>query len=251
VWRDKLNASVTAQGEPPALSQPLREQIKRRVPPGSLAKYLRLDRAIALCTNELELIATRIRQYPMIEIYPNYFSAKDRSVYAAFLTHLHSLRANDLYLIQERGVQLMRFTYFLTQNLGMQSVDQSRTFEKSFKKEFGWRLRERHRLTHVHERPSLMTRLLDVMSSNINKEQMKDVLVDLVIKLSTAFDSLKSGKNKTPEEVDFQKTTQEMRRVHVRSFETETAEMWRLVESNFRATCPQLFLDGVRAKPLS
>jgi hypothetical protein len=235
-----MNSSLK-ESEPVALSQPLSEQIRRRVPPSYLTKYLQLDRGIAICTNELDLIATRIRQYPMIRSYPNYFSSKDKSVYAAFLTHLHSLRANELYLIQERGAQLLRFAYLLTQNLGMQSVDRSKAFEKAFRKEFGWRLRERHRLTHAHERPSLMTRFLDVIASNATKEQMENVLTDLMINLSTAFDSLKSGKIKAPEDVDFHKVTQEMRVAHAQSFETETVTMWRLVESNFRATCPQLF----------
>jgi hypothetical protein len=233
-----LNSALQAQGQHPVISRPLHQQIEKRVPPSTLANYLTFGRAISLCMNEFELIATRIRQYPMINVYPEYFSSKDRAVFAAFLTHLHSLRANELYLIQERGCQLLKFVHVITSGLGLESFDQSRVFEKAFKKEFWWRLRERHRLTHMHERPSLMTRMLDVIASDIDKETLTDALADLVINLSTLFDSLKSMED---EDVNFGEVREEMERAHDEGFGKESLAAWRLIKLSFRATCPTLF----------
>ena len=90
----------------------------------------------------------------------------------------------------------------------------------------------------MHERPSLMTRMLDVIASDIDKETLTDALADLVINLSTLFDSLKSMED---EDVNFGEVREEMERAHDEGFGKESLAAWRLIKLSFRATCPTLF----------
>lgn len=172
----------------------------------------------------------------MIEDYPKYFSSKERDVISAFFAHLHALRSSELYLIQERAGELLRFAHHLATDLRLAASDQSRIFEKAFKRRFERRLRKRHRLVHAHERPSLMTRMLDVVSGTKDREALGEALSTLIAQLFVMFESLKEEAADESNEDKLLRMKDEMRKAHVVQYDEETSDMSKLVDEHFGLT---------------
>jgi hypothetical protein len=198
---------------------------------------LNFESAINLAIYELELIATRIRQYRLIETYPRYFTSVNHEVFAAFISHLHTLRSNELYLIQERSAELLKFCFKLADDLNLQTSDQSAKYNRAFKKCFERRLRERHRLIHSHERPSLLTRMLDVVAGIADKAILADAIGEVAATMYYTYAALKSGANDLQvDQARYQEIQEEMKQIYTRGFDEEAAVMWEMIASHFRAS---------------
>jgi hypothetical protein len=237
-WKSALREHLEKMEPQPSMSSHLERHIRKRVAPSFLSKYLNHEGAIGLAINELGLILERIRQYRVIDAYPKHFSSNDRDVISAFFSHLHSLRSSELYLIQERGKELLRFSHCIASDLRLSASDQSREFDKKFKKGFERRLRERHRLVHAHERPSLMTRMLDVVAGVTDRAALEEAIGSIALSLFSTYATLKSG-GKENVELDQEKFSEmkgEMQQIYIQGFDNETAAMRNLVTSHFSSS---------------
>ena len=139
----------------------------KRVPPALIANYDILDDYGLLIWDEAMTILDRILVYPFTVTYRRHLLGATQDVMRAWQFHSHSLRVGELYIVQDRTTALLKFLNVVTADLGFSVIDQSRNFEKKFKKAFDRHLRERHRLTHAHERPSMTSRIIDFSGAKL------------------------------------------------------------------------------------
>jgi hypothetical protein len=162
-----LNRHIRLMPSAPTLSTTTKAQITKRVPPKQLQKYLTLEMAISLLALEIVDLGTRISHYQHIERYRDHFTAPNTEVRAAFVMHTHILRGSEIYVIMERCKDCLDFFYELACDLDLGGTKMSRKMETCFKKEFERHLRERHRIVHAHERPSLVSRMVGIPPEDI------------------------------------------------------------------------------------
>lgn len=178
--RHSLERHVTLMATMPTLSNETRKHITKRVPSSQLQKYLTVEMAIALLAQEISDLGTRISHYQHIERYREHFKAKDKAMRAAFVMHTHILRGNEIYVIMERCEDWLKFFYALASDLDLGPTQPAKKLQKRFKKEFERHLRERHRIVHAHERPSLVSRMVGAPPEYLNHPDFAKVYADTV-----------------------------------------------------------------------
>lgn len=142
------------------LSEDTKKHIVKRIGPKSRAKYLNPEGAISLLSVEVVDLATRISRYQYIERYREHFKSPDPEMGIAFIMHMHILRGSEIYVIMERCKSFLEFFRDLAVDLDLNPNKKiGNDLEKRFKKEFARHLRERHRIVHAHERPSVISRM--------------------------------------------------------------------------------------------
>lgn len=161
---EELAAGLDAGTPPAALSTGLVGEIRKKVPPKSVITFSGPLKLSTLVKLEYITLGERIYLYPYIARYRELFKDPPRGAIGAWALHMHTLRQAELYVILERSTSLLGFLYQSASEFGLSPRDQTKPFEKAFKKRFERRLRERHRLTHAHERPSLTSRVIDLVS---------------------------------------------------------------------------------------
>jgi hypothetical protein len=236
-WRERLLRQVGTGENLSPLSKSAQQHIQKRVPPSTLQRYLNRQSAIQLLLMDLESIGTRIFQYQFIGAYNSYFVPPSPEIGAAFLSHLHILRPSELYMMLERGADLLRFATVLAFDIGLNSVDQSNRYAKSVRKGFDRRLRERHRLVHAHERPSLSARILEMPINSMPREEVGEMLGLIGAQLVRLY--LELNDRRVPEELTRESliaVLEEMKTVHFDAFEHEARNMWELISSHFEKT---------------
>lgn len=157
-----LKRHLAAMPLQPVLSDAVKKQIAKRVPPKTLDANLTPEAAISLAAMELADLGTRISHYQHIERYREHFNPPNVAMRAAFVMHTHILRGSEIYVIMEQCVSFLTFFYDLAEVLDLGPTNTAKSLEKQFKKEFDRHLRERHRIVHAHERPSLVSRMIGV-----------------------------------------------------------------------------------------
>jgi hypothetical protein len=233
-WRDALMERAKNENRASTLSSDTIKQITKRVAPSVLSSYLDMEKAIDLLAMELQTIGTRIVQYRFIGVYNSYLQSPSPEIGIAFLSHLHSLRVNESYIVLERGSDFLRFSESIAEDLELRSLHQVKSYIKSFKKIFERRLRERHRIVHAHERPSLASRLLE-FPPGMDRDQAANAIVPLSVQLMSLW-FLLHGKP-VPEQVtkeDFDAFRAEAMETHLNAFDREAREMWDLLSCHFQ-----------------
>lgn len=152
-------AQTTPGREASAMSKKL---IARRVPSSWIPKFDVLDSYGFIVWDEALSVLDRIMVYHFTASYRKHLRGAPKEVTGAWQFHSHSLRVSELYIIQDRTIALLKFLNVVAADCGLPVTDCAKSFEKDFKKAFERRLRERHRLTHAHERPSVVSRLIDL-----------------------------------------------------------------------------------------
>jgi hypothetical protein len=181
----RLQERLANYSMPPVVSVETMKGIVKRVTPKLVADFSKVDKLPFLISMELEMLGDRIRLYPFTALYREAINWASKDMIAAWMLHSHSLRQGELYIIQERGVELLRFLRDVGTNLGLPAADRSKYYEKAFKKRFERRLRERHRIVHAHERPSLTSRVIDFgVAAQEADNMVAETLADLVIKIA-------------------------------------------------------------------
>ncbi|MCA3280831.1 MAG: hypothetical protein ING10_16315 [Roseomonas sp.] len=157
--------------------------VAKRVPPALIAKYDILDDYGLLIWDEAMTILDRILVYPFTVTYRRHLFSAPQDVRTAWQFHSHSLRVGEIYIVQDRTSALLKFLNVVMGDLGFSVIDQSRNFEQKFKKAFDWHLRERHRLTHAHERPSMTSRIIDFLGAKLaeNSAESTEAIARLMI----------------------------------------------------------------------
>ncbi|MDR6513361.1 hypothetical protein J2792_004255 [Novosphingobium capsulatum] len=103
---------------------------------------------------------------------------------AAFVMHTHILRGSEIYVIMERCEDWLKFFYELASDLDLGPTQVVKKLQTRFKKEFERHLRERHRIVHAHERPSLVSRMVGVPPEDLDHPDFAKVYVDTVSMLA-------------------------------------------------------------------
>jgi hypothetical protein len=221
----------------------LKALIVKRVPPKLVTLYEQFHHCIELLAFETTEIGKRIRRYQYIERYKFFFSTPDKEMFQAFQEHTWSNRGGEIYVILERGEALIEFASLIAGRLGEPPSKAAKGFYNDMRNEFNYRLRERHRITHVHERPSLLSRILSLPAEAYQEPAVVDLIVGTVGQLSGMMKLLESGakfessealeealaavNDETPKIEDFQEA-------YLKRVDEEAGKMWRLLTKGLR-----------------
>lgn len=205
--QDVVDAAAKASPGMPASAE-ARKLVARRVPRSWLPKYEVMDEYGFVLWDEAMTILDRIVVYPFTASYRKHLKDAPREVLGAWQFHSHSLRIGELYIVLDRALALLEFLTVVARDCGLPVTDQRKAFEKAFKKTFERRLRERHRLTHAHERPSMISRIIDLSGGKwagddaASIKQVLDILAKTLPMLTKASEAAGRTAPKTPEEVE-------------------------------------------------
>jgi hypothetical protein len=153
--------------------------IAKRISVNGAKNYTKVRSLPFFLAAEIRTYLERIRIYPFVVKYREVLKPSSMDMNAAWQLHSHSLRQSECYVIQERGTDILEFAHLVAVDLGLGTKSRAKNFEKRFKKEFEVRLRDRHRVVHAHERPSLTTRVTDMMVG-ADKENPDDMAKQLM-----------------------------------------------------------------------
>lgn len=201
---------TTAAKASPGLraSDEAKKLVARRMPPKWLSKYEVMDEYGFVIWDEAMTILDRILVYPFTASYRKHLISAPKEVIGAWQFHSHSLRIGELYIVLDRTLALLEFLNIVARDSGLPVTDQRKVFEKIFKKTFDRRLRERHRLTHAHERPSMTSRIIDLSGGkwigdeHESAEELMALLTSMLPKLKEASEAAGRTAPKTPQEVE-------------------------------------------------
>ncbi|MCQ1572099.1 hypothetical protein NFO65_15305 [Neorhizobium galegae] len=225
------------------VSSATRKSVAKRLSENGAKKFTTIRSLPLLVSSEVLSYCERIRIYPFITQYRVELNKGSPEMIAAWQLHSHSLRQNELYVIHERGGDILDFAHYVATDLGLGSENRAKEFEKRFKKQFDWRLRDRHRVVHAHERPSMTSRLADLMiaTDDSTKEDLKDYLMGLLANLS----ELLPGE-KTDDPKEKMRRLLSVRDVYVKAAEEEATQMIEMFVDEMQKTISPL--AGVAAK---
>ena len=223
--RNFLQKHLQSKTDIPILSIQTKKHIKRQVPPKTLDFYLNCENAINLLALEIEDLGGRIFNYQYIERYQTFLMAPDKEMRQAFINHTHALRGNEIYTILERATVLLDFISNLASDIGLNSTNTSRKLKPLFDQTFKRHLRERHRMVHAHERPSLISRMLSLPTENTKDSDIVNLISNVMKKLFSAVsDNLGEieGKNINSMGPD------EWKKIQLNGLDREAMEMWNI-----------------------
>lgn len=215
----------------------------RRVPPSWYSQCDTLDYYGVIVWDEAMTILDRILVYPFTTNYRRYLLDAPKDVVRAWLFHSHSLRVSELYVIQDRTVALLKFLKVIAEDLGLPATDFSRKFEKKFKETFKRHLLERHRLTHAHERPSMISRITEMAGAKWiedgqeQKNYVENFLKHLSLRLIEAGELAGYSQMNTLEEVA---------ELHEMAAQREARQMLGLFGESLFGTIKQPFVWSIR-----
>lgn len=180
--------------------------INARVPPKTLPRYATLDEIDLVVWDEALAILERIFAYPYAVQYRKHLKDAPEEVRMAWQIHSHSLRGNELYVVQDRTTAFLDFLHAVARDLDLRPSAKSKTFETESKKLFRRRLLERHEVTHAKMRPSLTSRIINMQSAigRAAPEEREPMVVQMVNAAAPLIDKLHQlrGKQLSYEEVE-------------------------------------------------
>lgn len=185
-----LKRHLAALHSVPSLSAATERHIKKRVPPRTLRNYVNPDSAISLLSLEISDLGTRISHYQYIERYREYFSPPDAAMRTAFVMHTHILRGSEIYVLMERCSSCLEFFHYLAADLDLGPTKMAKSLEKQFKKEFQRDLRERHRIVHAQERPSLASQMIGIHPDELTQPDIVENYANII---GMVFEKLKAS----------------------------------------------------------
>lgn len=200
--------------------------VARRVPPKWVTKYEVMDEYGFVIWDEAMTILDRILVYPFTASYRKHFAGAPKEVIGAWQFHSHSLRIGELYIVLDRTLALLEFLTVVGRDSGLQVTDQRKTFEKAFKRTFDRGLRERHRLTHAHERLSMISRVIDLSGgkwAGDKDEAAKQVMI-LLASMLPLLTEASEGAGRTPPS-----SPEEVEAIHELGAQQEARHMLKLV----------------------
>ena len=208
----------------PSLSDSTKAHIKRYIPPKALPRYETPEQAIALLAMEISGIGARISKYQFIERYRDHFEPAGAEMRVAFVSHIHHLRGAEVYLIMERCIKCLGFFFDLATNLDLGPNSTARWLTKRFKEKFDRHLRERHQLTHAHERPSLVSRLTSIPATELNEPEVAKTFTHAI----ATFMSLISPQLRDRQYKSSEEALAAINTFRLESVDEECLEMWSI-----------------------
>lgn len=226
--------TAAAQASPGRVaSAESKKLVARRVPPSWLSKYEVMDEYGFVVWDEAMTVLDRILVYPFTASYRKHLRGAPKEVIGAWQFHSHSLRIGELYIVLDRTLGLLEFLISVAKDCGLPVTDYRKIFEKRFKRTFDRRLRERHRLTHAHERPSMISRIIDLSGGKWadDKEEAGKQLMTLIATALPKLSEASEAAGRTPP-----KTPEEFEALHEWGAQQEARQMLKLVGEALLAT---------------
>ncbi|WP_152522660.1 hypothetical protein [Sphingobium ummariense] len=229
---DKLKAHLVASGngvkdEPQPAN--LYKEVSKRVGPLSRKNHESIGSAVMLFCLEGEDLANRIRRYQYIERYRSMVDDETQKEMVQALTeHTYTLRSYEIYTVLERATQTLKFGHEVAKAINLPSVMNDKKYEKQMKKEFEHRLRERHRIVHAHERPSLVSRITALAPEAFKVPEVQNYLIAL-IKMNSSM--LRLLKQKHPEIKMPDASDKGFYRGYLARVDEEAKNMWELFKT--------------------
>lgn len=221
-----LKRHLSALPSPPSLSKSTKKHVAKRVSPSKSANYQTPEKAISLISMEIVDLGLRISRYQFIERYREHFHAPNPEMRAAFVMHTHILRGSEIYIIMERCVTFLDFFYDLAVDLSLNPKPVSKVLETRFKKDFEGHLRERHRIVHAHEKPSLVSRLMSISPNEMTDQRVADTFKNVV----ETFASMIIPKVMAPFEIeDPTSALERINQLRLNSVDEECLNMWAIL----------------------
>ena len=173
----------------------LYDEVSKRVGPKSRPNHETIGSAVMFFCLEAEDLANRIRRYQFIERYRSMVDDKsEREMVHALTEHTYTLRSYEIYTVLERGTKTLRFGLEVARSAGLPAVVNDKKYINEMKKTFDHRLRERHRIVHAHERPSLLSRLTAMPPKAFEIPEIRNYLIQLM-KLSSTMTKMVGEKH--------------------------------------------------------
>lgn len=213
----------------PSLSDASKGHIAKRVGPKAQAKYMNPEGAIDLLSVEVLDLATRISRYQYIERYREHFKASDPAMGTAFIMHTHILRGSEIYVIMERSESFLDFFHDVAADLDLNPAKKlGKDLQKQFKKNFARHLRERHRIVHAHERPSVISRITAIAPEpeGENRAMMEKSFQDAFKMMLGALDSMAPHLTQA---ADFETAINNINDYRLKAVDRECFEMWSIL----------------------
>ncbi|MBB3138113.1 hypothetical protein FHS26_005891 [Rhizobium pisi] len=181
-------------------SDETKKLLLKRVSPKNALNFDSLERYWVVLLDELSQILDRILAYPYVVQYRKVLKSAPRELLMAWQIHSQSLRSGELYIVQDRTCEFLKFLSHVGRDCGITISDQTKTFEKAFKKTFERRLRERHRVVHAHERPSWESRIISLsgQTSPLPEDAIKALLMETFEKTMPTLQRVSSQLGKEP-----------------------------------------------------
>jgi hypothetical protein len=210
--------------------------VDKMVAPGSRENYRRPEQVIALAKLEISLMAQKINRYQYIDRYRFFFTAPNTDSGISFVEHMYSLKNAELYNVLERGEALVRFLSTIGADLGVGDAKAPNKYAKSFKRKFERRLKERHKITHAHERPSLVSRLLQLseLKSDDDKKILANILGAIFRTMNEALDILKELAP-SAEHPPSPKDRKEFHEWYLEQVDGEASTMWETLSQSIHS----------------
>lgn len=221
-----LRRHLAALPASPSLSKNTKKHIAKRVSASNFANYHTPEKAIALLSMELADLGLRISRYQFIERYREHFQAPTPQMATAFVMHTHILRSSEIYIIMERCVAFLDFFYDLAADLSLNPTRGSKSLEARFKKEFERHLRERHRIVHANEKPSLISRLMSVSSNELTDPRVEDTFKNVVETFSAIILPELKAKFELDDPAD---AVRRIKQVQLEAVDKECLDMWSIL----------------------
>jgi hypothetical protein len=209
------------------ISDAVKSQVAKRVAPSALPLYDDFDSVVSLAAHEIGEIGQRIGRYRYIERYKFFFETNDREMGLAFGEHLYELRSGQIYAVLERGVEIIRLCSTVADCRGRGDSKAANAYLKEFRSAFAYRLRERHRQAHAHERPSLASRILSLRPVKEDEKRMAaEVLATVLAQARFALRLLTQGGNEIVSPVP--EDHAEFQSYYLQRVDEEASTMWRI-----------------------
>ncbi|NEJ26933.1 hypothetical protein GR205_02890 [Rhizobium leguminosarum] len=172
----------------------------KRVSPNNALNFDSLERYWVVLLDELSQILDRILAYQYVAKYRKILNSGPQELAMAWQIHSQSLRSGELYIVQDRTCEFLKFLSHVGRDCGITIADQTKTFEKAFKKTFERRLRERHRVVHAHERPSRESRIISLsgQTSPLPRDVIDGILQETFEKTIPVLQRVSSQLGKEP-----------------------------------------------------
>lgn len=222
----------------PIISTETIKHVRKRVLPRLVEPYSAPEKVISLASLDIDDLGLRMVRYQYIARYQDAAFFEDAEMKAAFGNHVHALRGSELYVILERAGGLLSFLHCIASDFAVASGPQAASFEKTFRKLFDRHLRERHRIVHAHERPSVISRLLSLTASDCTDPKVGALLVDTIRDVVPRISGT-IGLTETPEP---QEVREKINAFRLADIDDEAASMWRCFLTSLERTIDRKLL---------
>lgn len=238
----RLEIHVGAMPEPPRMTPEIEAHIRNRVGPKSAEQYLSIERAIALLAVEAADIGYRISQYRFIERYREHFMPADAPMRVAFHTHIQVMRGNEIYVIMEHGKAWLVFAHDLAAALDLAPTKMHKVLINRFTKAFERHLRERHKIVHAHERPSLVSRVASLAATGRDDREIGQATQGVVQTLIAM--AVRTAGDRVDAAAPVDTVIDQLNALRLAEVDRECEEMWKILQE-----CTDKLIDRRRLLP--